>query len=187
MSIYRIPDTYSTFVSVLVLIWCFVIYIHQSNYSSFVGPQTTLLIYAFHLFAIIALITVVLLDKRRKRWLKQIENTKVKPPFTKVLPSFYTNALIMSYYGTDYEVNQLLTSLSKDSCLYTISHGDLLSQFLSTWQPNYSTIRVFGEVTGFLPTMTEIQKLLPTVRHRTTKLCAIKLTYHIYRRELLDI
>ena len=67
----------------------------------------------------------------------------MKPPFPK-LPIFNVTALVLSYVAYIDDVHELLNVLSKGTALYHRKHEAILSQFMTVYKPQLTTIS-FGD------------------------------------------
>ena len=70
-------------------------------------------------------------------------NSKVRPPFAN-LEIFNVGALILTYYGFDDEVWDLLQVLSQNARRYCRSHTDILKGFLIKWPSEAEDFMTFG-------------------------------------------
>ena len=61
-------------------------------------------------------------------------NQKVKPPFPN-LAAFNITAIILSFFGYDYEVKELMKTMCKNTRAYYLGHKDILKGFVTGWDP----------------------------------------------------
>ena len=82
--------------------------------------------------------------------LKQIEDKfdgkKIKQPFGEDVQSFVVCGEIISFYGYESEVKELLTQLNMNSYGYLVKHRRQLNGFIIPWRPEFAAAIDFGDL-----------------------------------------
>ena len=73
----------------------------------------------------------------------ELQQVKCYPPLEKI-PSFISNAIILSYTGYAEEINTIMNLLSQNSRIYLKSHESILGDFLKKEPPMYRLDKVLA-------------------------------------------
>ena len=83
-------------------------------------------------------------EKKRKDEEKKKPKPKVKPPFPG-LQAFNVTGIILSLYGYDDDVKNMMQLVSNGTRKYFRVHYDTLSGFLEHWPPSFTGVIEFGD------------------------------------------
>ena len=81
---------------------------------------------------------------RQKMIEDKFDGKKIKPPFGEEVGSFAVCGWIISYYGYESEVKELLQSLNMNSYGYFVKHRTQLRGFMIPWRPEFAAAIEFG-------------------------------------------